>query len=513
MSLPIVFPDLSEADVVRLADDIAFMLQSGDVLRLDGDLGAGKTTFARALIRSLAGDPTIEVPSPTFTLVQHYATPRLAVAHLDLYRITSPAEVDELGVDAALEGGVVVIEWPANGGDRVPPDAFTLSFAEQGAEARTVTLSASEALSPRIDRLAKIRAFLTGAGWTGPRSRMSYLQGDASPRRYARLSRADGERAIVMDAPRRPDGPPIRDRLPYSRIAHLAEDVSAFAAIASALLEAGFSVPRILAHDLAGGLLLIEDLGDAVFAAEVTRGAAQEPLWRRGVQTLIALRSATPSPELALPGGGWYRLPKADHGALGIECELLLDWYYPAIVGTQVTQEVRTRFLDLWGPLFDRVLANADGWLLRDYHSPNLLALDGRQPPQDVGIIDFQDAMIGPEAYDLVSLLQDARVDVPENVERSLLDRYVSEATRRESDFDADKFRFDYAALGAQRNSKILGIFTRLAVRDGKRQYLAHIPRIWRYLERNLAHPELAALKEWYDRYLPTALRSRALDV
>ena len=129
------------------------------------------------------------------------------------------------------------------------------------------------------------------------------------------------------------------------------------------------------------------------------------------------------------------------------------------------------------------------------YHSPNLIALDERQSPRDVGIIDFQDAMIGPAAYDLVSLLQDARVDVPEDLEKLLLDHYVAASAARDPAFDPSEFRFSYAALGAQRNTKILGIFARLAMRDGKRQYLAHVPRIWGYLERDLQHDGLAALR------------------
>ena len=152
------------------------------------------------------------------------------------------------------------------------------------------------------------------------------------------------------------------------------------------------------------------------------------------------------------------------------------------------------------------------GWVLRDYHSPNLIALD-RAAPRDVGIIDFQDALIGPEAYDLVSLLQDARLDVPEPIERALIERYIASVTAKDASRDAAQFRFEYAALGAQRNTKILGIFARLAKRDGKRAYLAHIPRIWGYLARDLSHPELSALKAWYDAHMPPAASTRALTI
>jgi len=148
-------------------------------------------------------------------------------------------------------------------------------------------------------------------------------------------------------------------------------------------------------------------------------------------------------------------------------------------------------------------------------HTPTgpIISLDDRVSPRDVGIIDFQDALIGPAAYDLVSLLQDARVNVNESLETRLLGHYVSRILERDAAFDAEEFRFAYAALGAQRNTKILGIFARLAMRDGKRQYLAHMPRIWGYLERNLKHEGLQGLAAWYDLNLPRSLRAQALRI
>src|SRR4029077_20603859 len=153
------------------------------------------------------------------------------------------------------------------------------------------------------------------------------------------------------------------------------------------------------------------------------------------------------------------------------------------------------------------------GWVLRDYHSPNLMWLPDRKGLKRVGLLDFQDALRGPLAYDLVSLLQDARLDVPEALERDQLARYCSARNAQSPHFSSDQFRTLYATLGAQRNSKILGIFARLAKRDGKRGYLAHIPRVARYLERNLAHPTLAALRAWYARELPPADRMPSLSL
>ncbi|MEQ1651385.1 MAG: tRNA (adenosine(37)-N6)-threonylcarbamoyltransferase complex ATPase subunit type 1 TsaE [Hyphomicrobium sp.] len=514
MSKPYVFPNLTEPDLNRLAEEIAFALSPGDVLALEGDLGAGKTTFARALIRALSGGAAMEVPSPTFTLVQTYETQRFDVAHFDLYRLADPHELLELGLDLALQRGIAIIEWPSRAADLLPRDRITLTLSDTGApDERSATLVATGPAVARIERLGAIRAFAANSGWGGAETRFSYLQGDASARRYARLDKTDGRRAILMDSPRQPDGPPIRNGQPYSRIAHLAEDVRPFVAIADALRASGFSTPQIFAHDLNSGLLLIEDLGDAVFGAEVSRGADQRALWTRGTDTLLALRRHRPHGPLPLPGGTHHLLPLLDHGTLQIETELLLDWYWPAALGAPAPLSARQSFTALWNDAFTRLLQGPKGWVLRDYHSPNLIALDDRAAPRDVGIIDFQDALFGPEAYDLVSLLQDARLDVPPAIERQLLDRYTNAAAAMEQDFDAAQFRFAYAALGAQRNTKILGIFARLAKRDGKRQYLAHIPRIWGYLARDLEHPGLADLKAWYDTNLPANLRSTALNV
>jgi N-acetylmuramate 1-kinase len=514
MHTPLLLTNVSEPDLLRFAEELAFALMPGDVVALEGDLGAGKTTFARGLIRALSNGTISEVPSPTFTLVQTYETRRFDVAHFDLYRLTDPNELGELGLDLALKRGIAIIEWPSRAASLIPPDRICITLSDAGApDVRNVSITGTGAAASRVARLGDIRDFVKAHGWGGADIRFSFLQGDASPRRYARLRKPDSSRCVLMDAPRQPDGPPIRDGKPYSRIAQLAEDVRPFVAIAQALKASGFSSPDIYAHDLSRGLLLIEDLGDAVFGSEVMRGGNQAALWTRGTDTLLALRQHRPAPTLPLPDGSQHAIPLLDRGNMQMETELLVDWYWPAAFDAPIPAHTRAAFLTEWNTIFTRILESPKGWLLRDYHSPNLLALDGRPSPRDVGIIDFQDALLGPEAYDLVSLLQDARVDVSSSLESTLLDRYCRAAAAQATNFDEKQFRFAYAALGAQRNTKILGIFARLAKRDGKRQYLAHIPRIWGYLARDLAHPDLAGLKAWYDGHLPPAMRSRALQV
>jgi aminoglycoside/choline kinase family phosphotransferase len=313
-----------------------------------------------------------------------------------------------------------------------------------------------------------------------------------------------------MDWARQPDGPPIRNGLPYSRIAHLAEDVRPFVAIGTELGAHGFSVPEIFAQDLANGFLLLEDLGNRVFAEDVRNATAdQGELWRAATDVLVELQGIAPPDKLTVDGGS-VPLPRYDEGALGIEVELLVDWYWQYAHGTPPPADARAEFLALWAGPIAQLSALPPGWVLRDYHSPNLLWLPQRTGIRRVGILDFQDAMRGAPAYDLVSLLQDARVDVPAPLEKDQFDRYCAAVAARRPSFDRDAFAFSYAALGAQRNTKILGIFARLAKRDNKPQYLRHVPRLWRYLERDLLHPALAPLKSWYDRHMPLKARGSA---
>jgi aminoglycoside/choline kinase family phosphotransferase len=314
----------------------------------------------------------------------------------------------------------------------------------------------------------------------------------------------------LMDAPRQPDGPPIRAGLSYSRIARLAEDVRPFVAIGRHLRSMGLSAPEILDAELDAGLLLIEDLGDRVYGAEIARGADLRVLWRAAVDALLVLHRAPLPGPLPLGDGHFHTVPAFDLAAMRIEAELLLDWYLPALYGQPTTEATRQSFLAAWQRHFDGVAGLPPSLVLRDYHSPNLLVLDDRAGAARVGLIDFQDALIAHPAYDLVSLLQDARLDVPEDIEAELLAYYLDHATA-EPGFDPIQFERAYRALGAQRNTKILGIFARLAMRDRKPRYLGHIPRIWRYLERDLSHPDLTELCAWYDAHLPADVRVQAI--
>jgi tRNA threonylcarbamoyl adenosine modification protein YjeE len=489
-----------EAATRRLAVDIAAALEPGDLLTLSGDLGAGKTAFARALIRHLAGDDNAEVPSPTFTLMQSYDLPRFPLAHADLYRLSGPSELAELGFDDIPDKAVVLLEWPDRADGALPADRFDLALTlspQHGGSYRNARFTGYGAFAARAARIATVRGFLDASGYGEARRR--HMAGDASSRSYERLIRG-GRSALLMNAPRRPDGPPIRDGKPYSAIVHLAEDVTPFIAMARGLRGRGFSAPEILAADRSAGLLILEDLGNAFIAAGHPPAPVEER-YAAAVDVLLALhRQALPG-TLPVEPGLDYTLPRYDSDALLTEVELLPDWYLPRL-GASLTSAKRDTYLALWHDALSPAIDGPQTWVLRDYHSPNLLWLPDRTDTGRVGLIDFQDAVIGSPAYDLASLLQDARVDVPETMEIALFSRYMR-ARLQEPGFDAGGFAQLYAALAAQRASKILGIFARLDRRDGKPQYLRHIPRVWAYLRRALAHPALKPLAAWYGANVP----------
>ena len=254
---------------------------------------------------------------------------------------------------------------------------------------------------------------------------------------------------------------------------------------------------------------IVEDFGNAVFGSIENYGAEVSLPIKTAVDVLADMAGRAWPSEVKVDQTS-HTISAFDTPALMAEAELLMSWFWPQINTVEAIDDRRAEYVELWQPLLEAVQDDSPVWVMRDYHSPNLIWLAEREGNARVGIIDTQDAVLGSPAYDLASLLQDARLDVAANVESEMLNHYA--ACRRSEDraFDEAKFRMSYAILGAQRAAKILGIFARLSKRDGKPGYLRHIPRVSRLLERNLQHPALADLKAWFDRYLPPALRETA---
>jgi aminoglycoside/choline kinase family phosphotransferase len=358
-------------------------------------------------------------------------------------------------------------------------------------------------------RDALIKDFLNRSGWGA--AQIAPLPGDASTRRYARLTLGT-RKAMLMDQPQDAETPAApsdadaaaRQALGYNALARLAgADCARFVAVADYLTGRGLSAPRILAADAPNGLLVLEDLGDALFADVVTAGGDEAALYRAAVDVLAHLH-AEPAPALLPRGKPLYAY---DDIALVAETELVTDWYLPHALGRAATADEIKQHRALWQAAL-KPLADAPKVLVhRDYHAQNLLWLPERQAAQRVGLIDFQDAVAGSRAYDLVSLIEDARRDVDPALAEAMTRHYLYAMGGEGVAMDEQRFRHEMAVIAAQRNAKILGIFARLARRDGKPRYLALLPRVWGYLERDLAHPELAALKGWYDRLFPAGVR------
>lgn len=334
---------------------------------------------------------------------------------------------------------------------------------------------------PMNARDEEAAAFLAASGWGG--ARRTALAGDASPRRYSRLTGGHGGAgAVLMDAD-----------------PTLGQDVSRFAAMTGWLRGLGLSAPDILGIDDAGGFLLLEDLGDALFARVCALSPSDEPVLYAAAIDVLAAIHAAPVPATVMGWGCVHTPPPYDAAIIAREARLAVEWWAPA-AGTAPGADAAAEYDALIAQVAHHAARDRSALVLVDYHAENLIWMPARKGAARVGLLDYQDARIGSPAYDLVSLLGDARRDVSPATAAAMRAGY---AAARGAEFDAEGFARDAAALSAQRCLKILGLFARLARRDGKAGHLAHLPRVWRVLKTDLAHPELAPLAAWVARWLP----------
>jgi len=487
---------ISEQDTRNLANDMAVVAKKGDLITLSGELGAGKTLFARAFIRRYLGMPQLEVPSPTYLMaIEHEGTSGLLVTHMDLFRITNPAEIDELGLEEALERGVVLIEWPIRAEPLLPRERLELSFEITGETTRSLRIDTEGELLERYYRSVEVGKFLR-SNWVDNVIRLPFAA-DASARNYELVKSGD-ETRILMDAPKAADGPIIKGGLTYSRIAHLAEEVRPFVAIADILRSKGFGAPQIYARDYGDGLVLLEHLGEG----EIT-DSNNQPIARRYVEsgTLLAeIHNRNWPGSLVMDDGKVHEILCFDEPAMMIEVQLLSDWYLHDDEEVKIEGDAIDEFNQIWSGYCKRAQSFEQSIVLRDYHSPNIIWRQNQNTSRRIGLIDFQDAMIGPTVYDLASLAQDARVVVSPDLEAQIIAQYLEARLLQNADIDSDKFEFEYAMMATQRATKLLGIFDRLCRRDGKPQYRKLIPQVRKYLKKNLQHPQLGAYREWCER-------------
>ena len=351
--------------------------------------------------------------------------------------------------------------------------------------------------------------FLARSGWGD--AVVTPLPGDASTRRYARLAMG-ARKAMLMDQPQAaetPTAPPgasaeERRALGYNAVARLAgADCARFAAAADWLRGHGLAAPEIIAADHAQGFVILEDLGDALFADVLAARGDEKALYEAAVEVLAAIHAHDAPAALSAN----KPLFDYDRTALVAETDLLTEWFLPLALGRAASDAEVSEHRALWSEVLADIAASRKVFVHRDYHAQNLLWLPERAGVARVGLIDFQDAVAGSAAYDLISLTEDARRDVSPEVAEAATAHYLSVLRAQGTPVDEEAFRREMAVMAAQRNAKIVGIFARLYKRDGKPRYLAFLPRVWGYLERDLAHPALADLRAWYDRVIPPAQR------
>jgi aminoglycoside/choline kinase family phosphotransferase len=352
-------------------------------------------------------------------------------------------------------------------------------------------------------------AFLTEAGWGS--AELKPLPGDASTRRYIRLVMG-GRTAMLMDQPQHAEAPTaaadatpeMRRALGYNAVARLAgADCGRFVAAARHLKRCGLAAPDVMSADLAQGFLVLEDLGDDLYADVIARTGNEQVLYRAAIEVLARLH-AEPAPSSLSADKPLFAY---DETALLAEVDLLTEWFLPLALNRLVDEDLAREHRALW----QDVLCGIDGprvFVHRDFHAQNLLWRAEQKGLARVGIVDFQDALAGAPAYDLVSLLEDARRDVAPELAQAMTDLYIASSRVNGMALDPGEFRLTAAVLAAQRNAKIIGIFARLHTRDKKPRYLAHLPRVWRYMAGDLQHPALAKLKLWYDRHVPEDARA-----
>jgi tRNA threonylcarbamoyl adenosine modification protein YjeE len=497
------FVAADEAATLRCAAWVAAALPSAALVFLDGDLGAGKTAFARGLIRALHGQ-NIEVPSPTFTLVQPYeGVPD--ILHADLYRLGAAEEIDELGLTDALDSHICLIEWAEKAQSLLPAPNVTiaLSLHEKDNAARRLHISAPAhiiaALEAASARDAQLQKFLATTPWRD--ATRAPLAGDASTRRYERLH-LGAKKAVLMDWAAAPDGPAVYDGKPYSQVAHLAEAMPQFADMVTWLRAAGLAAPTLYALDGDAGFALLQDFGDRIITRD--REIDRAIFYYEAVENLLHLHAQDAADFL----------PAYDGSVQAVEASLFTDWFLPAR-GVTPDAKAKAEWHALWQKLGDDLIGDdlmgdKPVVVLRDYHSVNLIWRNNAQARHRIGVIDVQDALKGHAAYDLASLLYDARIDVDETHRQTGLEHYL--ARRFGDDKKArNDFETALAICTVQRNLKIAGIFVRLAERDAKTGYLKHVPRIIAYINAHIDAPALAPVRDWLARYAPHVLEQPEL--
>ncbi len=479
MAIPDFSFDLPGDDATeRLAEDVAVCLRTGDTIALHGDLGTGKTTFARALIRALAGNPALEVPSPTFTLVQTYELPAFTLAHIDLYRVRDAAEIEETGLLDATTDGVAVIEWPERASDRLPEDRLDVRLAMAGT-GRHAALCGTGDWAERLARTAEIRAFLNGNRF-GEAHRAPARTPTHPTGVREEIALPDGA-ALLIDR-----GEAADDR-----------DFRGLSATSAALRSLGLSAPEILEADHRRRLMLIEDLSGPSLAED------GHPVLARYLVAVEALAEIHfhPRPRALPLGRYFFRIPDLAGHVMEKQALAFADQYLGAGAAGAVPKGDREEFSRLWWSRFERLVEAEQNWLLEPVGSATLSWLPQREALRRIGFTDPGRIRCGAVAHDLAALCNDSGVTIPADLEADLKRHYVGLRQASSTHFDSSHFAEAYAIAAALRASAGM-VAAASALKAQVRGAADDLARQRDYLHRALAHPVMSDLAVWYEGHL-----------
>jgi N-acetylmuramate 1-kinase len=501
MMLDLSFVARSEAETEMIGRMLALWIKPGSAIFLSGELGAGKSVLARAIVRAVTDEPDLDVPSPTFAIVQAYESARMPLLHVDLYRLSQASEIEQIGLLDLLASHAAIVEWPELLSELVEmQDMLAIAIAGEGDE-RRLRLLAKGYWAEALSRNSDVERFLGGQTTAGFERR--HFQGDASTRRYELVGRGAATQ-VLMDMPERTDRRIVKNGKSYSELVHLADNIRPVIAINSYLHSLGYRAPEILRCDFNSGLALIEYLdGKTFFRLRAEGHDILEPMLA-ATEVLADMANRSWPMEIQVHGEIFHHIQAFDTDAQLTEVDLMPTWFWPSLHKAEAPQEVRHSFEKVWRALI-AALPHEPVWMLRDFHSVNLIWMPDQDGIRRIGLIDTQDAVMGHAAYDLVSLIQDARHDISRELQDRLLQHYL-DLRCKQRDFDATRFLKAYAISGAQRATRLLGTFTRLSLRDGKDHYLQHRPRNARYLMQNFEHEAVRPLRDWYELHAPEVL-------